>query len=337
MIHIDICVPAHNEEVVIKETLASLREAMERARQEFALSYSIFVGCNGCTDKTEQIAQSLADQVFVWPAWGKWKTLQSLSEQCQGDWVFFVDAGTCWNPQIFDKNLYEALSDPKVMAYTLKYLPSQASFIEKVYWTQEAFFKFLEMKLGGLIAVSGFSMFYRRELLQKSLGFLNQYFPNTNWLNDDIILPLSMRLLFPKHTIKLLNFSGRFASPTEDIGLKKIDNEKARRKRMMRGNLQWIRNFMPLLLNLSSQPLHKLKLIFLLLRRLIKIFWAYVFVVVLMLLGLEFAGDYFLNFLMAEIVFIFLCLSHKKIGPAMIASFRAPWDLFFWKEHSEWN
>jgi len=49
-----VIIPAHNEESVIRRTLASLRPAIETGQLE------VVVACNGCTDKTSEIAKSFA-------------------------------------------------------------------------------------------------------------------------------------------------------------------------------------------------------------------------------------------------------------------------------------
>ena len=55
---ISIIIPAYNEESFIGDTLKSVFDS------DFSGTYEVLVICNGCTDKTAQIARNAGAKVF---------------------------------------------------------------------------------------------------------------------------------------------------------------------------------------------------------------------------------------------------------------------------------
>lgn len=338
MISIDIFIPAHNESSVIAESLSSIRKAFEKNCPLDAFSYRIHVGCNGCTDDTALKARlALADQVYEWSAIGKWQTLYKFSQLSNADYIIYVDAGARWPEDLLTAPFWFSLNLPSTGGLTFSYEPQNLGFIERVYWKLEAALKNFEMKLGGLIAVSGMTMVFHRLSLASSFQFIANHFPNIDWLNDDVILPTTIRFLFPEKTVLLLT-----SSRIDDLGLQKPSSEKNRRLRMMRGNLQWIKLFVPLFFKKEFRNFSRYKILFLLSRRILKVFWAYIPILLLLfILALLFCfqGLILLSTTILYITFIALLLINSKFRVSLFASLRAPLDLVFWdeKKKSRWN
>ncbi|MBC7419483.1 MAG: glycosyltransferase [Bdellovibrio sp.] len=336
MISLDILIPAHNEELFIQETLISLKNVFEKASAHFNFKYQIYVGCNGCTDQTVALARPLVAEVFEWPAMGKWKALEKLTQRSSADFILFVDAGAVWPNDAFQTGLWKQLNEPDSMGLALSYNPLGLGVIEKTYWSVEAFFKSLEIKLGGLVAVSGVSVFYRTQFAQAAFRFLNEKFPQTQWLNDDVILPATMRFLEPMKKIDL----GHLQKNILDAGLAKSASEKSRRERMMRGNIQWMRLLIPLFFDKKFITLNRMKVFLILSRRILKVFWAYFVLGILAILIYFFFEPMYILIgggLLA-LALLYNPQTFKKIIFSLLASLRAPLDLIFWSEQrSTWS
>ncbi len=341
MIQIDVLIPACNEELFIQETLISLQQALERASKKFSFSFNLIVGCNGCQDRTAELAKPLADQVYDWPALGKWDTLKKLSLASTADYLIFVDAGASWHPELFGENIWRYLTNENSLGVAISYNPGNLGIIEKTYWNIESAFKKIELYMGGLVAVSGVSVFYKASAVKNAFLFLDEKFPQLNWLNDDVVLPLTMRFLAPDKIIYLSVTPLELKGAVQDLGLAKASSEWARRQRMMRGNIQWIQNLVPLFFNEAYSSPARQKVFFILMRRLLKVFWAY-FVVFFAAVVTIHAFDMTLF----TILLGFLALGSlykpktiKKLIYAFTASLMAPIDLFLWKSDSKssWN
>jgi cellulose synthase/poly-beta-1,6-N-acetylglucosamine synthase-like glycosyltransferase len=280
MMNIEIWIPAHNEEKVIVPTLAAIQESLSSS-----FHFKVGVACNGCTDKTEELSRQQGAQVLSLPAIGKWRTLQKIVEQSTADWIGFVDAGTVWSKDLWRSDIAKWIQDPQVGALTLQYSSPGMGMLEKIYWQIESIFKRFEEKLGGSVTVSGFTMFFRRDLLQEVFSFLQTQFGDVNWLNDDVVLPLTLRFLHPKMQIRILMASRQVAPVRKDIGLGTSANEGGRRLRMMRGNIQWMRKLVPLFFKPAYLSLPRLAILLLLFRKGGKVFWAYILLVCSLIFG----------------------------------------------------
>ncbi len=339
---LEIWIPAHNEEKVILETLVSLQSAIGNCTD-----MSLGVACNGCTDLTEALVQKFGAKKLFLPAIGKWRTIEAIVQHSQAEWIGFVDAGTMWNPGLWhgDKTnssktlasrvgvsrdrlasqLPDWFQQSNLMGFTLPYTSGKMNHLEKAYWKFESTFKKTEEMLGGLVTVSGFSMFFKRAELQKAIEFLHQQFGPVNWLNDDVILPLTLRFLFPEKQIRL------YVSPTPsaleilDLGHAADPREKGRRLRMMRGNLQWIRRMFPLFFSARYFSPSRLVIFFLILRKALKVFWAYLFLIFFVLAAVLVSPWT----LLLPVAILLVPKFGISFGFAMLASLRAPWELFF--------
>ncbi len=287
---IEILVPAHNEEAVIAATLSSLVRAAERLRSHLGSEsprISIRVGMDHCSDRTAQEIEKLARdssvsiQAIENPgAAGKWNVLRLLIAEASADWVALVDSGSVW-----DENLlvaaWPSISASDTVGLAPSYLPKKAGLLEKLNWSLEHFLKDIENHSGGPVSVHGASVLYRNECLQLAMRELG----NFGWLNDDVVIPLTLRSIFPGLRLVYLR-GGSAGAWVSDIGLvSEVSIEMGRRRRMVVGNLQWIANLFLKCGRRSSQVALVAS------RRVLRLLWAYWAVMIvagfaLMILGL---------------------------------------------------
>jgi hypothetical protein len=131
------------------------------------------------------------------------------------------------------------------------------------------------------VSVHGATVLYRRERLVDALKVL----AGEVWLNDDVAVPLTLRLRNPGMRLAYMTGSERGGSEApgwvSDVGVRsEMDVEYRRRRRMVIGNLQWIRGL--LLPRFFERPLVSLVA----LRRVFRVFWAYSVLLVLLGLGM---------------------------------------------------
>ena len=186
-----ILIPAHNEERLILYTLRSIRESA--AKWEGQLK--IVVGADSCTDRTMEIVKNEGVEILPFSFRSKWKTLVELvrvhSEQ---SWIGLVDAGTEW-PQSLLSDLNQLWTNQNLAGIAPAYYPQNASKFERLLWSLEAFFKSSENRLGGPVSVHGACVFYRAEAVREAMALLRK---RDVWLNDDVAIPLAIRILFPE-------------------------------------------------------------------------------------------------------------------------------------------
>jgi glycosyltransferase involved in cell wall biosynthesis len=97
--HLDIVIPAHNEEHRIDRTLRAYRDQCRRGDT----SYAFHVALDRCTDATEHVVRRHAEQddrVVPWrfPKLGKGGVLIETFRRCHGDVVAFIDADCATPP-----------------------------------------------------------------------------------------------------------------------------------------------------------------------------------------------------------------------------------------------
>lgn len=91
---ISVIIPAHNEEKYLEKTLRSLQ-------QQTFLDYELLVICNGCTDKTEEVAQKFLkkkDNLFSLKEAKVSLARNFGAQQAKGELLVFLDADTSLNP-----------------------------------------------------------------------------------------------------------------------------------------------------------------------------------------------------------------------------------------------
>lgn len=265
---LSILVPAHNEEAVIEATLQTLCENIESVNQEIQ-NCEIVVGLDHCSDSTETIvSQYKSRNLTVWknegPA-GKWHVLKALALRSQADWIGFVDSGSIWESGLLKAAIAEISADPSVACVAPSYSAQRKQSLEGSSWKLEQVLKQWEDEAGGPTSVHGATVFYRRDVLVRAFEFLGPQL----WLNDDVVLPLVVRVQNPMCRISYLR-NPQANAWVFDAGLRsEASVEYRRRRRMVLGNLQWIRSvFFPQFFKNPEATLIAS-------RRVARLFWAY--------------------------------------------------------------
>lgn len=261
-ISIHVLIPAHNEAKNIGATLESINSATSSITAT-DISLDIWVAADGCTDETAQTALKYGAKVIEHPQnLGKWATLEQLIENTPAsvDWIALVDAGASWPKNILLK-IYSNLQNERLVALAPSYCNSRVSILEKMSWWFEAKIKSFENIAGGPISVHGATCFYRSASVKQVFESLR----GTKWINDDVVIPLTLRSL-----VKNKHLVYRSDIKVEDVSVPN-DNELPRRKRISRGNYQWMSSLW--IGTLSKNPV----VFFLALRRIFRVFWAYWF------------------------------------------------------------
>jgi glycosyltransferase involved in cell wall biosynthesis len=280
---IQVLVAAYNEESVIGQTLESLvAAALElRARLGERLEFQVVVGLDHCTDATAaRVAELASRSPFAITAVenegerGKWHTLMMLAARSRSEWVAFVDSGSVWDARLLLAAL-PLLGDGQVMGIAPSYSPRGSGLLERANWKLERALKRLENAAGGPVSVHGASVLYRRSALLNAMSALQ----GTAWLNDDVVLPLTLRLQNPSSRIVYLA-DGAPSGWVSDVGLRsELAVEFRRRRRMVMGNLQWIRSIL----------LPQAGILLIASRRVFRVFWAYWILLIVLGAGLEIA------------------------------------------------
>lgn len=114
------------------------------------------------------------------------------------------------------------------------YRNDTAGIVEKLMWGTERAIKKIESKCGGPVSVHGATVCYRTQELTSTLQFLS----DRHWLNDDIVIPLCLRALYPSKRIEYA--SHLVVDEHTDMG-RPPSREFVRRRRLVHGNIEWIR------------------------------------------------------------------------------------------------
>lgn len=114
---ISVIIPAHNEEAYLGDTLQSLRG------QNF-LNYETIIICNGCADRTEEVARSYANQntkiLFLDKA-NVSLARNRGADHALGELLLFLDADTCLEQNSLSK--IEREFDAESAVATTKTMP----------------------------------------------------------------------------------------------------------------------------------------------------------------------------------------------------------------------
>jgi len=158
---------AHNEAAVIAEKM----------RNTAALDYpaeklEVIIGCDGCTDRTVQLARLArlpnCRVLDFQERSGKPAILNRLVPEAHGDLIVFCDANTMIKPNAIER-LVRHFASPEVgcVCGELRLLcPEGKVRNEGAYWRYETFLKFLESRLNMLVGANGGLFAIRRELFQ---------------------------------------------------------------------------------------------------------------------------------------------------------------------------
>lgn len=230
-----ILIPAHNEAASIGVTLRSIQLAIAHVRTRFpAATFRICVGADCCDDETEVEARVHGAEITSFSLrQGKWRTLTALVRGVpEAAWVIFADAGIEW-PENFLSTILPHTREPQIMGLAPSYDNAAGGGVERGLWNLERLLKRLEQSSGGPVTVHGASVCYRRRELLAAIDQLGTH----AWLNDDVVIPLTLRGLFPDQSIRYLPHLKVSEVPRPELRGPEI----SRRKRMARGNVEWIR------------------------------------------------------------------------------------------------
>ncbi|ACG73277.1 glycosyl transferase family 2 [Anaeromyxobacter sp. K] len=188
----------------------------------------IVVGCDGCTDRTAQIAREVGGgRVKVHaltPRAGKASVLSRLVPQARGDLVVLTDANV-----MLERGALRALArrfrEPGVGAVVGRlrlFNPTRREFEESLYWKYETAIKFYEGKHGCVLGANG-GIYAIRRILFSPLA------PDT--IVDDFVIPV--RIAARGWEVPFEPEAVAFEETTEDAG-----HEFGRRARIGAGNWQ---------------------------------------------------------------------------------------------------
>ena len=313
-----ILIPAHNEEINLERTLLNIAVAVDRLqlqRGSAQIQVTVRVGADGCTDQTVAVARRNGAVVLeLQPNRGKWGTLRALLDQSgDADWVALADCGVTWPADLLAR-LMPNCARTEIMAVAPGYAATDGSWLERAAWGVDRPFKRIEAELGGPVSIHGATIFYRRAELVAVMEGLGA----DGWLNDDVVIPLMLRARFPEKRIRYLaslGVSDRLLTPVEAPLAKR---EFGRRRRLVIGNLQWIRSLLPEVWSRNSLAG------ILALRRVFRVLWAYWGICLAIGASLILGGD----------SFVLLGLTLVLIGAGTLAlaqvraSLLAPYYLF---------
>ncbi len=218
-----IVIAAYDEEACIRQRLENLL-ALDYPAQQL----EILVGCDGCTDRTAEVARSLADPrvgvVELSPRAGKAAVLSRLVPRARGDVVILTDANTA-----FDRGAAKALArhfhDPAVGAVVGRlrlYNRVKRDYEESLYWKYETALKWFEGKQGCVLGANG-GIYAIRRLLFRPL--------RQSTIVDDFVI--TMRIATRGWRIPYEPEAVAYEETTEDVS-----REFLRRARIGAGNWQ---------------------------------------------------------------------------------------------------
>ncbi len=151
----------------------------------------ILVGCDGCTDRTAELAREAGGARVkvheLFPRAGKAAVLSRLVPQARGDLVLLTDANVMLEPGAA-KALARRFRDGAVGAVVGRlrlFNPTRAEFQETLYWRYETTLKYLEGQRGCVLGANG-GIYAIRRLLFGPLE------PDT--VTDDFVVPMRIAL-----------------------------------------------------------------------------------------------------------------------------------------------
>jgi glycosyltransferase involved in cell wall biosynthesis len=316
-LRIDIIIPAHNESTHLGATLTSIKQSIHylrtRPQNRPVPLIVIHVGADGCTDNTCQVVRRfpMVSLTRFEEKIGKWAVIKRMVEDSSSDWVMLVDAGTLW-PERFLLDAFERICtrSKDIMAIAPSYRPQKAGWLHRMLWGMEITLKRLEAFCGGPVSLHGATVGYKTSFLKKALVSLG----NTLWLNDDVVIPLTLRALYPKGVILYP------VGEVRDAGVEQHQLDLGRRRRLLLGNLQWVRALLPSCLR--RNPIAGLVAG----RRLFRLLWAYWFGMIVF--GLAMAFHFVVLPVIATLGVLMLASgSVRQISGAALISLLAPFLL----------
>lgn len=319
-----IAIPAHNEEAHIGKTLSSIEAAiaaLERSLQgKAAPGIRVVVGLDGCADRTGDEARAFACvEARDFPQnLGKWRTLESLLSGISSDWTILADSGIQWPESFLIDFLSAAERNPMAIAIAPSYKPLQPGLLSRLVWGFEVFLKKCEGWSGGPVSLHGATLGYKTAALKFTLRRLS----GTHWLNDDVVIPLMVRSIYPQGVV--LYPMGQ----VQDAGVRQDQVDFGRRRRILRGNLQWVRSLWPMTFRLN--PIAAV----LATRRVFRLLWAYWFVFLAVSAGLTF-HSLVIPALVTAGILMAISGSVRQLACAAMVSLLSPWYILRFPRPSE--
>ncbi|MDP8236306.1 MAG: glycosyltransferase family 2 protein [Candidatus Erginobacter occultus] len=189
---VSLLIPAHNEEAVIGEKVATT----------LALDYppeklEVVVISDGSTDQTDRILSGFADPRLIIIRQeknrGKNQALNRALGLASGELIVFTDANAIFAPDALEE-LVRPFADPRIGCAVgrLRYgnpKHSPIGRLEIAYWTLENLLKSGEGRLGALIGANGSIFAIRRRLWE----------PLDDSVHEDFIIP--MKILLQGHRV----------------------------------------------------------------------------------------------------------------------------------------
>lgn len=315
---IEILIPAYNESDTIERTLESLKNAAIALHAAHSSArIKITVGIDGSTDSTPELARSFAKKTQNEAAYlvvnvvdrghnsGKWKTLYELVAQSSSRWCALVDAGTLW-PADFLTKISSRLLESNAIGLAPGYGQDAQGKLERLVWWQERTLKTLENLSGGPFSLHGATVIFKGHELKKAFLEIG----HRTWLNDDVVLGLTLR------KYGRIEYLGSWLG-VSDCGIRASTNELKRRKRMLMGNVEWIRELFPALCYQSPV------VAVLALRRIMRVFWAYN--ILLSMVFFTFTLELHWAWLVGAFSLVFLgALANKRLRDAFLISLISP-------------
>jgi cellulose synthase/poly-beta-1,6-N-acetylglucosamine synthase-like glycosyltransferase len=182
---VSFLIPAHNEQQVLADKLANLRE-VDYPRDKLQV---VFVS-DGSTDRTNEILEGATDPNFetlvLLRRGGKSAALNHAVGRAQHNILVFSDASTLFAPDAVQK-LVRHFVDSSVGAVcgALRFHASvESQQTEGVYWKYESMLRLMEARMGITLTASGAIYAIRR----------NAFIPlSPNVVLDDFIIPMNVR------------------------------------------------------------------------------------------------------------------------------------------------
>lgn len=230
---VSILVPAYNESDVIAEKIRNVLAIDYPADR-----YELAVACDGPSDGTSEVVQSMADghrvRAFIFEQnRGKLYVLNDVVPELKGEIVAFSDASSMLEPNAL-RELVASFADPAIGAVSGVYRvrKKDAAHLgrqEDFYWKYETFLKKQEAALGSILGAHGSLYAIRKSLYP---------FPNPATINDDYVIPL-----------RIVQRGFRVAYEPAAVAYEEAHEMGGfgRRVRIMAGNFEQLREIRPLL------------------------------------------------------------------------------------------
>ncbi len=219
---LSIVMAAHDEETCIRRKVENC----------LALDYppdrlEVLVGCDGCTDRTAELARATGDgrvSVVEGPRLGKATVLSRLVPCARGEIVVLTDANVMLDVGAA-KTLARHFHDPAVGAVVGRlrfYNRVKRDYEESLYWKYETILKYYEGRQGCVLGANGGIYAVRRQLFPQL---------RRTTIIDDFVVPV--RIAARRWKIPYEPDAIAFEETTEDL-----DREFGRRARIGAGNWQ---------------------------------------------------------------------------------------------------